>query len=88
MDSWSTAFARQAASDLEIRRILGGHGVADCHRLHYLQMWLEKLCKADLWLPDARAGDNRFHHNVVAKVLPRLIQENWKRLGFKACPDI
>ncbi len=50
-------------------------------------MWLEKLCKAYLWLPAAPADDFRTTHNVVAKVLPRMISEHWRRIGFEERPD-
>jgi hypothetical protein len=50
-------------------------------------MWLEKLCKAYLWLPRA-ADDLRMRHQVVGKVLPRMIAEHWRRIGFAERPDI
>ena len=49
------AFATQAASDLDAFEALTATTLPTCHRLHYLQMWLEKLCKAYLWLPEGVA---------------------------------
>lgn len=51
-------------------------------------MWLEKLCKAYLWQPEAAADDLRMKHNVVDKILPRIIAEHWRRIGFEQRPDI
>lgn len=51
-------------------------------------MWLEKLCKAYLWFPDAGADDLRGRHQVVGKVMPRIIAEHWRRIGFSQRPDI
>jgi hypothetical protein len=88
MASWSHAFALQAASDLDAYGFLARSTLPVSHRLHYLQMWLEKLCKAYLWLPDADAGELRTKHNVIAKVLPSLIAEHWRRIGFVKPPDM
>ena len=88
MTTWSEAFAAQAASDLDAYDVLAGSSLPSSHRLHYLQMWLEKLCKAYLWLPEATADDLRTKHNVVDKVLPRIISEHWRRIGFDQRPDI
>jgi hypothetical protein len=75
MRTWAEAFAVQAGSDLDAYEQLCRPGVRTSHRLHYLQMWLEKLCKAYLWLPRA-ADDLRMRHQVVEKVLPRMISEH------------
>jgi hypothetical protein len=88
MATWSQAFAVQAGSDLDAYNLLAGSPLPVCHRLHYLQMWLEKLCKAYLWLPDTGNDELRSKHNVVAKVLPRLISEHWRRIGFDQHPDM
>ncbi len=82
------AFAAQAASDLDAYGVLANSSLPTSHRLHYLQMWLEKLCKAYLWLPDAAADELRTRHNVVDKILPRVIAEHWRRIGFTQPPDI
>ena len=87
MPTLAEAFAAQAASDLDAFDTLSASTLPTCQRLHYLQMWLEKLCKAYLWLPDG-AEDLRMRHNVVDKVLPRMISEYWRRIGFDQRPDI
>jgi hypothetical protein len=81
------AFVTQAGSDLAAFEALSKTTLPTCHRLHYLQMWLEKLCKAYLWLPSG-APDLRGIHNVVAKVLPRMIGEHWRRIGFVQRPNL
>ena len=70
MTTRSEAFAAQAASDLDAYETLAKSTLPSSHRLHYLQMWLEKLCKAYLWLPDATDEGLRGRHNVVDRVLP------------------
>ncbi len=88
MKTQSEAFAEQAASDLDAYEVLVDSNLPSSHRLHYLQMWLEKLCKAYLWLPGAAADELRTKHNVVDKVLPRMISEHWRRIGFDQRPDM
>ena len=78
----------QARSDFDTYNVLSASSLPSSHRLHYLQMWLEKLCKAYLWLPAADAPDLRARHNVVEKILPRIIGEHWRRIGFNQRPDI
>ena len=80
MPSFAEAFRLQAASDLDAYEALVTSTVPVSHRLHYLQMWLEKLCKAYLWLPTVDSLDLRGRHQVVGAVLPRLISEKWRRL--------
>lgn len=84
----SEAFVVQAKSDLDAYFVLAGSRLPASHRLHYVQMWLEKLCKAYLWLPDVHAEGLRGKHNVVEKVLPRLVVEHWRRVGFTRRPDV
>lgn len=80
MPSFAEAFRRQAESDLATYEALVRTTLPVSHRLHYLQMWLEKLCKAYLWMPGFNADDLRRRHQVVAAVLPRLVAERWRRL--------
>jgi hypothetical protein len=87
MATWSKAFAEQAGSDLDAYNLLARSDLPSSHRLHYLQMWLEKLCKAYLWMPEASADELRNKHNVIFKVLPSLISRHWRRLGFEQRPD-
>jgi len=86
MSSWSKAFAVQAASDLDAYERLSTSTLPQSHRLHYLQMWLEKLCKA--YVHKTNLDALKSTHNVVAKVLPSLIREHWRRIGFEQQPRI
>jgi len=85
MTSWSVAFARQAQSDLDAYELLASSALPTSHRLHYLQMWLEKLCKA---YQLRESPQIELTHQVVSKVLPKLIEENWTRVGSKFKPDM
>jgi hypothetical protein len=85
MNSWSAAFARQAQSDLDAYELLAASALPASHRLHYLQMWLEKLCKA---YQLKESPQMELTHQVVSKILPKLIEENWTRVGSKHRPDM
>jgi hypothetical protein len=80
MTSWSEALAAQAASDLKAYDLLAGSALPVSHRLHYLQMWLEKLWKAYVYQNNIEGL--KFTHNVIATILPRLIDEHWRRIRF------
>ncbi|MGA9527414.1 MAG: hypothetical protein WBS24_04805 [Terriglobales bacterium] len=71
----------QAASDLNTYEILARSTLPACHRLHYLQMWLEKLCKAHLYF---ESDQRQFTHKFVAKHLPKLVIDHWRRTNFQA----
>lgn len=88
MKTLSEAFAAQAASDLDAYYLLARSTLPTCHRLHYLQMWLEKLCKAHLWFRAGTADDLRSKHGVVEKILPQLIKSHWRKIGFTQPPQI
>lgn len=83
MTTWSEAFAAQARSDLDVYDLLTSSTMPISQRLHYLQMWLEKICKAHT--PDE---EFRKTHNVIAKVLPVLISHHWRRIGFMQPPNL
>lgn len=85
-DAMGRAFAVQAASDMRAyERMCRQPGLPMCHRLHFLQMALEKLAKSWLWR-ESRPDEDELHfsHNVIAKVLPRILQRHWKGLGISA----
>jgi hypothetical protein len=88
MPIMSAAFARQAASDLAAYEILSSTKTAlpRCHRLHYLQMWLEKLCKAHIH--GSGLPVDSFTHGVIAKVFPRLVAQYWRSLDFNGHPNL
>ena len=86
--NWSEAFSAQAASDLDAFLVLEKSGLPISHRLHYLQMWLEKLSKAYLWMQVDSNNVLRFRHNVIAGVLPNLISKHHRRLGIAEHKDL
>jgi hypothetical protein len=88
MATWSQAFVAQAVSDLDAYYLLKKSTLPVSHQLHYLQMWLEKLCKAYAWRPEARELELRWKHQVIAIVLPVLIKEHWRHIGFAKRPDM
>lgn len=88
--AWSVAFHRQASTDLATYDALCRTPLPACQRLHFLQMWLEKLSKSYLWsAADPVGGFNSFErsHNVIAKVLPAVLREHWRRVELPAAPD-
>src|SRR5208283_2710774 len=82
MTTWQKAFTAQAASDLVVYDRLTSSSFPSSHRLHYLQMWLEKLCKA--YTPDENFQKT---HNVIGKIFPTIVKENWRRIGFVQRPN-
>jgi len=49
MNSYQELWWKQAKSDHDSFMVRRGHGIAQCHSLHYLQMVTEKLAKAYFW---------------------------------------
>lgn len=76
---WARAYAAQALSDLEAREVLLAGGADLCHRLHYLQMAAEKVCKAHLVLQNGEESVRKIH-GYIASVLP-IVARN--ALGFQ-----
>jgi hypothetical protein len=74
---WQVAFAQQAKSDYDAYAHLCENGeLPECHRLHYLQMCLEKLAKAHLYSSRGKPPTNiQTSHSFVAKVLPQVNRE-------------
>ena len=81
-ESWKVAFANQARSDWRAHEVLAKASLPACHRLHQLQMFLEKVCKAHMWgeyeIKDGSPDFSR-SHNVIKKVLPVLVREHCLR---------
>lgn len=68
---WAKGYARQALSDLRARETLAKASADKCHRLHFLQMAAEKVCKAHLTM--ANGHENvRKTHAYVARNLPTI----------------
>jgi hypothetical protein len=81
-DEWRRGYALQARADLESLEILSRpeNLVPKCQRLHFLQMACEKLAKAHLLDFGTKAlEDLRSTHAVVAKHLPIIIDEYYRR---------
>lgn len=88
---WRELFARQAVSDFEVYAVLTEKsGLPNCHRLHYLQMALEKSAKAHFWGgPGAgsRSSKEARIHDVAEKYLPRVFERYWmEKNGRKRIP--
>jgi len=83
---WARGYARQALSDLRVREALVDPKlkVEKCHRLHYLQMAAEKVCKAHLMA----AADGLDHvieirksHAYIAGSLPAIARQYYARIN-------
>ena len=73
---WSSAYARQADADFGTWKILQqAAGVPECHRMLFLQMACEKLCKAHLIAQGAMPETLQTSHGYIAKPLPLIIKE-------------
>jgi hypothetical protein len=70
-EEWARAYALQALSDLRARDALAVAGVEKCHRLHFLQMAAEKVCKAHLAMGSGHENIRKTHA-YVASVLPTI----------------
>jgi hypothetical protein len=75
---WARSYARQTLSDLRARETLTLAGAEKCHRLHFLQMAAEKVCKA--YLVYANGHENvRKTHSVIARHLPSIARQFYSR---------
>jgi hypothetical protein len=78
--AWASAYARQALSDLATRELLASTGAHKCHRLHFLQMAAEKVCKA--YLASRNGHENvRKTHAYVEKNLPLIARMTYTNLN-------
>ena len=66
---WARGYAKQAISDLAAREILARANADKCHRLHFLQMAAEKVCKAYLVAQNGHEKVRRTHA-YIARNLP------------------
>ena len=84
---WRRAFARQAKADLDTRTVLCQNAKApECHQLHFLQMACEKLVKAHLFTVPPVPQYLFSSHAVIAKHLPRIVGEYYRRQKGKPLP--
>lgn len=79
---WARGYAVQARSDLFAREMLVRANADKCHRLHFLQMAAEKVCKA--YLTMANGHDNvRKSHAYVARNLPIIARHIYALINDK-----
>ncbi len=83
---WARAYAQQALSDLEARESLAIAGAEKCHRLHYLQMAAEKVCKAHLTIANGHDAVRRTH-GYTARNLPQIARMIYPRLFSRRLAD-
>jgi hypothetical protein len=77
---WARGYALQALSDLRVREKLVDANVEKCHRLHFLQMAAEKVCKAHL--AAASGHDNlRKSHAYVSDTLPTIARVYYAKIN-------
>lgn len=78
-DDWAAAFARQADADLTAWELYQKHPsavAAECHKLLFLQMACEKLCKAHVIRTGVHApADVQRSHGFIAKHLPSIMKQ-------------
>lgn len=72
---WAKGYARQADADFKTwEAIQADPAICACHRMLFLQMACEKLCKAHLIQGGAPPGALQSSHGFVAKPLPLVIR--------------
>ncbi len=78
-DDWANAFARQADADFRAWQLYERYPdavSAECHRMQFLQMACEKLCKASLLKSKAIAIDTVVKsHGFVKKNLSTILRQ-------------
>jgi hypothetical protein len=77
---WSRAYAKQALSDLDAREKLTLAGAHKCHRLHFLQMAAEKICKAHLTKVNGHENIRKTHA-YVKRNLPIIARQFYTRMN-------
>lgn len=82
-EDWSRAFARQAQADWRAYECLVQFGAeaagSQSENLHLLQMAIEKLIKAHLYLEDNNPDRLQSKHDVIAKHLPNIFRTLYAR---------
>lgn len=81
---WARGYARQADADLRAWELYETHPAAlaaGCHKLMFLQMACEKLCKAYLIRTGTPPEALQASHGYVAKPLPVVIRDYMSRLS-------
>src|SRR5487761_19124 len=77
-EDWARGYARQADADFRAWDLYQKHPEAlsaECHKLLYLQMACEKLCKAHLIRRGSSPEALRTSHGYIAEPLPVIIKQ-------------
>jgi hypothetical protein len=79
-DQWARGYALQALSGLGAREALVNANAEKCHRLHFLQMAVEKVCKAHLTVA---SGHNhvRKTHAYMMGTFPVIARQFYGKLN-------
>lgn len=75
---WALAYVRQADADFRAWELGEKHPDtvgAECHKLQFLQMACEKLCKAHLIQGETRPAALQSSHGFIANPLPIVIRQ-------------
>jgi hypothetical protein len=79
---WARGYARQAHADFQTWQALeGNEDVQPCHRMLFLQMCCEKLCKARLIDGGTPPAALQTSHGYVATPLPIVIRAQLEYMG-------
>jgi hypothetical protein len=82
---WSLAFARQAQADFATWEALQVQSVVPaCHRLLFLQMSCEKLCKSHLIRTGSDPQSLQSSHGYIEKPLPTIIRQVMAEFQLKS----
>jgi hypothetical protein len=79
---WARGYARQAQADFRTWQTLEENGeIPPCHRMLFLQMACEKLCKAKLIDAGTSPATLQTSHGYVANPLPLVIRAQLEFMG-------
>lgn len=82
-DDWVKAYASQADKDFMAWELYEKHPeavAAECHKLQFLQMACEKLCKAHLIQRGTSPRYLQASHGYIASPLPVVLREQMRRM--------
>lgn len=79
---WARGYALQGQADFRAwQAVEGSEDVFPCHRMLFLQMACEKLCKARLIEAGTAPGDLQTSHGYIANPLPLIIRAQLEFMG-------
>jgi hypothetical protein len=79
---WIIGYARQADADFRTFQFLQSIDVPECHKLQFLQMACEKLCKAYLCGHGTEPASVQSSHSYIARTLPVVLRMQAVALNF------